>query len=141
MRATFRWSICSSMMTTWRRSARSIPSISSPPGDMRQFTVDVKMTRDVQVPAARLYRAANASQSTVLVLEAMDLVIYQPKLTVTLKSDVSAIQAGASVTLVCNVVNERAMSPSPTPRFPILRWVTSHRGHPHLRSARRIAGD
>lgn len=76
------------------------------PGDMRQFTVDVKMTRDVKSQPRVSYRAANASQSTVLVLEAMDLVIYQPKLTVTLKSDVSAIQAGASVTLVCNVVNE-----------------------------------
>ena len=42
------------------------------PGDMRQFTVDVKMTRDVKSQPRVSYRAANASQSTVLVLEALD---------------------------------------------------------------------
>ena len=76
------------------------------PGDMKEFNVEVKLDQDVKSQPQVRYRAAGAAQSTVLVLDALSLVIYNPKLTVTLKSDVSAVQAGDSVTLVCSVVNE-----------------------------------
>jgi hypothetical protein len=76
------------------------------PGEMREFNVDVKMTKDVKSQPRVTYKGAGSAQGMVFVLESMDLVIYNPKLTVTLKSDSSAIQSGDSVSLVCNLVNE-----------------------------------
>ena len=76
------------------------------PGDMREFNVDFKLEKDVKSQPQVSYRASYTEQSTVMLLDAMSLVISNPKLTVTLKSDVNAVQAGDSVTLVCSVVNE-----------------------------------
>ena len=76
------------------------------PGDMKEFNVDVKLDKDVKSQPQVRYRTPNAAQSTVVMLDAMSLVIHNPKLTVTLKTDVTAVQAGDSVTLVCSVVNE-----------------------------------
>lgn len=76
------------------------------PGDMREFNVEVKLDQDVKSQPQVRYHASGSAQSAVLVLDALSLVIYNPKLTVTLKSDVTAVEAGESVTLVCSVVNE-----------------------------------
>lgn len=76
------------------------------PGDMREFNIDYKMEQDVKSQPQVSYRTAYSAQSAVMLLDAMNLVITNPKLTVTLKSDVTSIQAGDSVTLVCSVVNE-----------------------------------
>lgn len=76
------------------------------PGDMREFNIDLKMTKDVKSLPRVSYKTAGSTQSAVLMLESMDLVIYNPKLNVTLKTDVTSVRAGESVTLVCNVVNE-----------------------------------
>lgn len=73
---------------------------------MREFNVEVKLDQDVKSQPQVRYHASGSAQSAVLVLDALSLVIYNPKLTVTLKSDVTAVEAGESVTLVCSVVNE-----------------------------------
>ncbi len=80
------------------------------PGEMRELTADVKMTKDVKSQPRVTYKAAGSAQGMVFVLESMDLVIYNPKLNVTLKSDASTIQSGDSVSLVCNLVNEGNVS-------------------------------
>lgn len=76
------------------------------PGELREITVDVKMTKDVKSLPRLSYKSSGSTQGMVMVLEAMELIIYNPKLNVTLKSDFDAVQAGDSVTLVCNVINE-----------------------------------
>ena len=52
------------------------------------------------------YTTANSHGYTTLVLDSLNIVVSNPQLSVTLKSDVTSVEAGSSVTLVCSVVNE-----------------------------------
>ena len=76
------------------------------PGEMREFTKEVSVEKDVKSEPRIIYTTNNSHGYTTLALEAMNIVVSNPKLTVTLKSDVTSVEAGSSVTLVCSVVNE-----------------------------------
>ncbi len=76
------------------------------PGDMRELTAQVTVDEDKTSVPRLTYRADGQDQSTVYVLEEMQIAVYNPELRVTLKADDSLVDAGQSVTLVCNVVNE-----------------------------------
>ena len=76
------------------------------PGNMRELTVQVIVDEDKTSSPRLTYHTDAQSQSTVYVLENLQIVVYNPNLTVTLKADDSLVDAGQSVTLVCNVVND-----------------------------------
>ena len=76
------------------------------PGNMRELTVQVIVDEDKTSSPRLTYHTDAQSQSTVYVLENLEIVVYNPNLTVTLKADDSLVDAGQSVTLVCNVVND-----------------------------------
>ena len=75
-------------------------------GDMREFTKQVKVTADMKSQPYCSYTTQSGNGSSRLMLDSMNIVVSNPKLSVTLKSDVTAINSGESVTLVCSVINE-----------------------------------
>jgi len=75
-------------------------------GDMREFTKKVKIEKDVKSQPTCSYTTQSSSGISKLMLDEMSIVVSNPKLSVSLKSDIATANSGDSVTLVCSVVNE-----------------------------------
>lgn len=80
------------------------------PGDMREFTKQVKIEKDAKSLPRCSYSTQTSTGISTMMLDAMSIVVSNPKLSVTLKSDVAQVNSGESVTLVCSVVNEGNIS-------------------------------
>ncbi len=76
------------------------------PGDMREFTKEVSITADTVSQPYVTYCTTQSDMQSTLMLERLSIVVSNPQLGVTLKSDVPFAQPGDSVTLVCSVVNQ-----------------------------------
>ncbi len=76
------------------------------PGDMRQFEKEVTITKDVVSLPHLSYSTINSTASQYMELDALKITLYQPQITVTLKSDSETISSGENTTLTCSIVND-----------------------------------